>query len=95
MLVYKTKIQDVLILKPKIHSDSRGFFYENYNKRFFDKIVNKKYNFVQDNFSSSKKNVLRGFHFQLKKPQGKLIKVIEGKILDVFVDFLTNFVNFC
>jgi len=84
MKIIKTKIKDLLILKTNIYKDKRGFFKE----IFREKILNKK--FIFDCLSYSKKNILRGLHMQLKKPQAKLITVIRGKILDVVVDLRKN-----
>jgi dTDP-4-dehydrorhamnose 3,5-epimerase len=85
MNVVKTAIPDVLILEPKVFGDSRGFFMESYNKAELAKagITGE---FVQDNHSRSAKNVLRGMHYQLEKPQGKLVRVAEGEVFDVVVD---------
>ena len=80
MKIIKTKIKDLLILKTNIYEDKRGFFKE----IFKEKILNKK--FIFDCLSHSKKNILRGLHMQLKKPQAKLITVVHGKILDIVVD---------
>ncbi len=85
MNVIKTEIEDVLIIEPRVFSDSRGFFFESYNKaRYQADVINKE--FVQDNISVSKKNVLRGLHYQLEQPQGKLVSVLEGEVFDVAVD---------
>ena len=84
MKIVKTKIKGLLILKTKIYEDKRGFFKEVFRK----KILNKK--FIFDCLSYSKKNILRGLHMQLKKPQAKLITVVRGRILDVVVDFRKN-----
>ena len=84
MKIIKTKIKDLLILKTNIYEDKRGFFKE----VFREKILNKK--FIFDCLSYSKKNILRGLHMQLKKPQAKLITVVRGKILDVVVDLRKN-----
>ena len=84
MKIIKTKIKDLLILKTNIYKDKRGFFKEVFRK----KILNKK--FIFDCLSYSKKNILRGLHMQLKKPQAKLITVVRGKILDVVVDLRKN-----
>ena len=85
MKIIKTKIDDCYLIEPKVFPDSRGFFFESYNElKFSEKKL--KTNFKQDNFSKSKKNVLRGLHFQKKKPQAKLFYVSDGKILDVIVD---------
>ena len=81
------KIKDVKILKPEIYRDKRGYFYESFNEKIMNKIIGKKIHFVQDNQSFSKKNVLRGMHFQLTPvAQAKLVRVIFGKIYDVAVD---------
>ena len=84
MKIVKTKIKGLLILKTTIHKDKRGFFKEVVK----EKILNKK--FIFDCLSNSKKNILRGLHIQLKKPQAKLITVVRGKILDVVVDLRKN-----
>lgn len=87
MNVNKTNIEGVYIITPKIFEDDRGYFFESYNKQKFEEIIGEKINFVQDNQSKSQKNVLRGLHFQNPPyAQGKLIRVIKGKILDVAVD---------
>ena len=80
------KLNDVLSLEPKVYEDERGFFYESFNTKSLKEIIKSDYNFVQDNHSFSNKNVLRGLHFQIEKPKGKLIREINGKIFDVFVD---------
>ena len=84
--VIKTPIKDLFIVKPKVFSDNRGFFFESYNSLDFNKAIGSDIVFVQDNHSLSKKNVLRGLHFQLNKPQGKLVRVCNGSIFDVAVD---------
>ena len=86
MEVKETPLEGIKIIKPSIFKDQRGFFFESYNKINYEKILGKNTLFVQDNHSKSKKNVLRGLHFQIKKPQGKLIRVLKGKIFDVAVD---------
>ena len=85
--VLKLKIKDVKVIKPSIHYDDRGFFYESYNKKNISKIIGRNVNFVQDNHSRSSFGVLRGLHYQ-KSPygQGKLVRVILGEIFDVAVD---------
>jgi dTDP-4-dehydrorhamnose 3,5-epimerase len=85
MKAEKTDIVDVFILKPKVFEDSRGFFLESYNRKVF-KDIGIVAEFVQDNHSKSAKGVIRGLHFQKKYLQGKLIRVIQGKILDIVVD---------
>ncbi len=86
MEIIKTKINDLLIIKPKVFADSRGYFFESYNENVF-KQHGINVNFVQDNQSLSNKNVLRGLHFQIPPfDQGKLVRVISGAVLDVAVD---------
>jgi len=86
---FKTKIQGLTLIKWKRFFDQRGSFLESYNNNVYSKIGIKK-NFLQDNFSFSKKNVLRGLHYQKKNPQGKLVSIIKGSILDVVVDLRKN-----
>lgn len=81
-----TTIPDLLILEPKVFGDERGFFYESFNQNRFDDIVGREVNFVQDNHSRSIKGVLRGLHYQVQQPQGKLVRVVEGTVFDVAVD---------
>lgn len=85
MEVINTTIEDVKVIVPKIFSDERGFFYESFKSDWFNKnIISKE--FVQENHSLSKRGTLRGLHYQLKKPQGKLVRVTKGNIFDVVVD---------
>ncbi|MDD2914297.1 MAG: dTDP-4-dehydrorhamnose 3,5-epimerase [Gallionella sp.] len=86
MIAISTTIPDLLILEPKVFGDSRGFFFESFNKQQFDGLVGRDVNFVQDNHSLSNKNVLRGLHYQTPHPQAKLVRVMRGAILDVAVD---------
>ena len=86
MNIIRTKIPDVFIIEPKVFGDNRGFFYESYNKNKFEEVVDVKADFVQDNHSSSTKGVLRGLHYQIKQPQGKLVRVANGEVFDVAVD---------
>lgn len=86
MKVIETKIPDVLIFEPKVFGDDRGFFYESFNAREFEKATGINAHFVQDNHSKSKKNVLRGLHYQTKQAQGKLVRVTQGEVFDVAVD---------
>ena len=80
-------IHGPILFKPKLIMDERGFFYESWNKQEFDCLVGRKVNFVQDNHSKSKKNVLRGLHFQIPEmAQGKLVRCTSGRIFDVAVD---------
>ncbi len=86
MKVERASIADVLVLEPKVFGDARGFFLENYNRRTFAQATGIDVDFVQDNHSRSARNVLRGLHYQLRQPQGKLVRVIAGEIWDVAVD---------
>ncbi|MEO8407965.1 MAG: dTDP-4-dehydrorhamnose 3,5-epimerase [Oxalobacteraceae bacterium] len=86
MQIQLTSIPDVLIIEPKVFGDERGFFYESFNERRFTELTGVKTNFVQDNHSKSAKNVLRGLHYQIQQPQGKLVRVIAGEVFDVVVD---------
>jgi dTDP-4-dehydrorhamnose 3,5-epimerase len=81
-----TAIPDVLVIEPKVFGDERGFFFESFNQAKFEATIGRKVNFVQDNHSKSAKNVLRGLHYQIKQPQGKLVRVVEGEVFDVAVD---------
>ena len=85
MKVIETALPDVLLLEPRVFEDERGHFFESYNKKTL-KDLGIDYEFVQDNHSRSKKGVLRGLHYQIQKPQGKLVRVIEGEVFDVAVD---------
>jgi len=85
MQINHTNLEGVIEIQPNLYEDTRGFFMESYNKKLYKDIGIYK-NFVQDNISESKKNVLRGFHFQSMKPQGKLVSCLRGKIIDVVVD---------
>jgi dTDP-4-dehydrorhamnose 3,5-epimerase len=84
--VIRTEIPDILILEPKVFGDERGFFLESYNKRTFREATGLDVEFVQDNHSRSKRHVLRGLHYQLHHPQGKLVRVVSGEVYDVAVD---------
>lgn len=86
MNVVRTEIADVLILEPKVFADDRGFFFESFNARVFEAAVGRPVAFVQDNHSRSKKNVLRGLHYQVEQSQGKLVRAVAGAIYDVAVD---------
>lgn len=86
MNLIETAIPDVKILKPRVFGDERGFFMESYNRRVFNELVDADVEFVQDNHSRSSKNVLRGLHYQIHQPQGKLVRVISGEVFDVAVD---------
>lgn len=82
----QTAIPDVLIVESRIFGDERGFFFESFNQKVFENLIGTKVKFVQDNHSKSAQYVLRGLHYQIKQPQGKLVRVVAGKVLDVAVD---------
>lgn len=86
MKILPAKIPDVLIIEPQVFQDDRGFFFESYNHKAFCEKTGIAANFVQDNHSFSKQNVLRGLHYQISQPQGKLVRAIAGSILDIAVD---------
>ena len=86
MKVTPTAIPDVLIIEPKVFGDARGFFYESFNHKAFNQATGLNLNFVQDNHSRSSKSVLRGLHYQIQQPQGKLVRVVLGAVFDVAVD---------
>lgn len=86
MKVTPTAIPDVLIIEPKVFGDERGFFFESFNQRTFQEATDLDLHFVQDNRSRSQRSVLRGLHYQLGRPQGKLVQVLSGSIFDVVVD---------
>jgi dTDP-4-dehydrorhamnose 3,5-epimerase len=86
MRVIPTAIPDVLVIEPRVFGDDRGFFYESYNERVFAEATGLKLRFVQDNHSRSARNVLRGLHYQLRQPQGKLVRVTAGEVYDVAAD---------
>lgn len=94
MEVIATKIPEVLIIEPKVFGDDRGFFYESFNKKKFVEACGVTAEFVQDNHSKSAKGVLRGLHYQIKQPQGKLVRVSAGEVLDVAVDLRKSSVTF-
>ena len=86
MHVIPTRIPDALIIEPKIFGDDRGFFFESFNQKQFTELTGIEKVFVQDNHSLSSKGVLRGLHYQIKQPQGKLVRVVRGEVFDVAVD---------
>jgi dTDP-4-dehydrorhamnose 3,5-epimerase len=90
MKVTPSTISDVLIIEPHIHRDERGYFFEAHNLSAWSSVLGADIAFVQDNYSVSKKGVIRGLHYQLKHVQGKLIRVCEGSIFDVAVDLRKN-----
>lgn len=79
-------IPDVLLIEPKIFGDERGFFFESFNQARFEEAIGQPVRFVQDNHSRSVRNVLRGLHYQIQQPQGKLVRVVQGEVFDVAVD---------
>lgn len=80
------RIPEVLLLEPRVFGDERGFFFESYNQREFAALLGENVAFVQDNHSRSSKGVLRGLHYQIQHPQGKLVRVVQGEVFDVAVD---------
>ena len=94
MEIIKTKIPDVLILEPRVFGDDRGFFFESFNEQALLDQTGLTMRFVQDNHSKSMKNVLRGLHYQIKQPQGKLVRVVVGEVFDVAVDLRRGSPNF-
>lgn len=86
MKVTTTSIPSVLIIEPRVFGDTRGFFFESFNQRAFNLATGLDVNFVQDNHSRSSKGVLRGLHYQIQQPQGKLVRVVRGSVFDVTVD---------
>ena len=79
-------IPDLILLEPHVFGDDRGFFFESYHQARFEAAIGRKVNFVQDNHTRSAKNVLRGLHYQIKQPQGKLVRAVVGEVFDVAVD---------
>lgn len=92
--VIPTALPEVLIVEPKVFGDDRGFFLESFNTKSFEAATGLKREFVQDNHSRSARNVLRGLHYQIKHPQGKLVRVVIGEVFDVAVDLRRNSPNF-
>jgi dTDP-4-dehydrorhamnose 3,5-epimerase len=86
MRVIPTSIPDVLVIEPQVFGDSRGFFLESFNAKAFQQATGSDVSFVQDNHSRSQRNVLRGLHYQIQQPQGKLVRVVQGAVFDVAVD---------
>jgi len=86
MKIIETSIPDVLIIEPKVFGDERGFFYESFNAAAFEAATGLRRQFVQDNHSKSQRGVLRGLHYQIQQPQGKLVRVVAGEVFDVAVD---------
>jgi len=86
MKVVPTRIAEVLLFQPRVFGDARGFFFESFNQRVFNEAVGGAHAFVQDNHSRSARGVLRGLHYQVAQPQGKLVRVVRGAVFDVAVD---------
>ncbi|HEY0822620.1 MAG TPA: dTDP-4-dehydrorhamnose 3,5-epimerase [Ramlibacter sp.] len=86
MKVTRTEVADLLVLEPKVFGDARGFFFESFNRKVFREATGVDADFVQDNHSRSARGVLRGLHYQLQQPQGKLVRVVRGAVFDVAVD---------
>jgi dTDP-4-dehydrorhamnose 3,5-epimerase len=86
MKATSTKIADVMLLEPKVFGDERGFFFESFNHKVFEEATGVNTDFVQDNHSKSGQGVLRGLHYQVQNPQGKLVRVVQGAVFDVAVD---------
>lgn len=86
MIATPLSIPDVVLLEPKVFGDERGFFFESFNQKTFNHLMGQEITFVQDNHSRSAKNVLRGLHYQIEQPQGKLVRVTQGAVFDVAVD---------
>lgn len=94
MRTTRLAIPDVVLIEPKVFGDTRGFFFESFNQRAFDEATGTSYQFVQDNHSRSSRGVLRGLHYQIQQPQGKLVRVARGKVWDVAVDIRKNSLTF-
>lgn len=94
MKAIPTAIPAVLIIEPKVFGDARGFFFESFNQRAFSQATGLNVNFVQDNHSRSAKGVLRGLHYQIEQPQGKLVRVVRGAVFDVVVDIRKSSATF-
>jgi dTDP-4-dehydrorhamnose 3,5-epimerase len=92
--VERTAIAEVLVLEPKVFGDARGFFLEPYNRRTFREATGLDLEFVQDNHSRSRRGVLRGLHYQIRQPQGKLVRVLAGRVFDVAVDLRRSAATF-
>ncbi|MDH4570333.1 dTDP-4-dehydrorhamnose 3,5-epimerase [Pseudomonas sp. BN414] len=86
MKIVETQLTDVVVLEPRVFGDDRGFFFESFNARTFAEATGVTRDFVQDNHSRSQRGVLRGLHYQLQQPQGKLVRVTAGEVFDVVVD---------
>ena len=94
MRVTSTAIADVLVIEPKVFADGRGFFFESFNERAFTQATGISARFVQDNHSRSVKNTVRGLHYQIRQPQGKLVRAVTGEIFDVVLDIRRSSATF-
>lgn len=94
MQTIATPLDGVLIFEPKVFGDQRGFFFESFNARHFEELTGVRTGFVQDNHSRSAKGVLRGLHYQIRQPQGKLVRVVAGEVFDVAVDLRRSSTTF-
>jgi len=94
MIATRMAIPDVVLLQPRILGDDRGFFFESFNHRNFEAAIGRHVQFVQDNHSRSAQYVLRGLHYQVNQPQGKLVRVVKGEVFDVAVDLRKSSVTF-
>ena len=94
MKIAATNLPDIFVLEPPVHGDERGFFFESFNQKRFEETLGRKTQFVQDNHSRSVKGVLRGLHYQIKQPQAKLIRALQGEIFDVAVDLRRHSATF-
>jgi dTDP-4-dehydrorhamnose 3,5-epimerase len=90
MKATRLAIPEVLLIEPRVFGDDRGFFFESFNQKTFDEAVGSPITFVQDNHSRSARGVLRGLHYQIRNPQGKLVRVVAGEVFDVAVDIRRN-----
>ena len=86
MKATRLAISEVVLIEPKVFGDARGFFFESFNQKAFNEATGTNHQFVQDNHSRSAKGVLRGLHYQIQQPQGKLVRVVRGAVFDVAVD---------
>ena len=94
MQATRLSIPDVVLIEPKVFGDARGFFFESFNQRAFNDATGTDFQFVQDNHSRSSKGVLRGLHYQIQQPQGKLVRVVRGAVFDVAVDIRRSSATF-
>lgn len=90
MKAIQTRIPDLLVIEPRVFGDDRGFFYESFNRQKFVELTGRDVDFVQDNHSRSVNHALHGLHYQIQHPQAKLVRVVQGSVLDVAVDIRKN-----